>query len=497
VKFVEAQRYRPFALVAPRFACVDAARPQATSRPDGLLLLAAGPVAPFAAVELRVQAAGSQEPGEGVVVAGLACADGDHLLAAHDASRQRVTLELRTRANTRVLAVARADLRAPFGFAFVLCENQVTALADTGGGWQPLVTRRKNVATFVDFRDSQVLSRFRYAYGVRQAGQPSDIAHVSAGSFGMVGVRDPHLVQASDGAPYVRGGKAYLTMTCAGLGFFHQAHWGVFTLDLDDPTKLEHVAQLFFDRDGLVLGDHAGQIVVDGDQFHVLVSSWGDFAPGSIHVRRAVTTSNVLWGTHVLRTEPLRLPTDLGTWDPALTRLDDRWYVGFVASPSQGHPFDFHPALAVSAVGSAYEERLTLVGADDRLHQCEGPILARVPDGLVSTTADVVSTGSTTLTGGATRGDVVSTGSTTGEWRLLASDADAQEFPVYDLAMRRLGSLKAPYGSNIPHPQVITVPGEHELRRLMITFDGTQYAEPVMGYGGHGDLVIMAAQEFD
>ena len=29
----------------------------------------------------------------------------------------------------------------------------------------------------------------------------------------------------------------------------------------------------------------------------------------------------------------------------------------------------------------------------------------------------------------------------------------------------------------------------------MISFDGTQYAEDIMGYGGHGDVVIMASRE--
>jgi hypothetical protein len=28
----------------------------------------------------------------------------------------------------------------------------------------------------------------------------------------------------------------------------------------------------------------------------------------------------------------------------------------------------------------------------------------------------------------------------------------------------------------------------------MLTFDGTQFAEPVLGYGGHGDFLVMRAQ---
>jgi hypothetical protein len=28
----------------------------------------------------------------------------------------------------------------------------------------------------------------------------------------------------------------------------------------------------------------------------------------------------------------------------------------------------------------------------------------------------------------------------------------------------------------------------------MITFEGTQYAEPLLGYGTHGDVLMMASQ---
>jgi hypothetical protein len=48
---------------------------------------------------------------------------------------------------------------------------------------------------------------------------------VRAGAFGYTGLRDPHLVQRPDGSAVVRNGKAFLTFTCAGMGFFQQAHW--------------------------------------------------------------------------------------------------------------------------------------------------------------------------------------------------------------------------------------------------------------------------------
>jgi hypothetical protein len=274
----------------------------------------------------------------------------------------------------------------------------------------------------------------------------------------MAGLRDLHLVQHADGRPYERDGLAYLTATCAGLGFFQQAHWGVFTVDLQQPDRLDQVGQLFSSRDGLVLGDHAGQVIVDEEAgtYVAANSSWGDFDFDGVHIRHASTTDDILHGVHVLETEPLDLPTEVSSWDPSLTRIDDRWHVGFVESPSQD-PFSFHPALAIGPERADHATGLELVGADDSLEQCEGPILQEVE----------------------------------GRWWLLASDGVAREYPVYDLSMKLQGSLDAPYESNIPHPQLVPRPGGGW---LMITFEGTQYAEQLLGYGTHGDVLVMASQ---
>ena len=80
-----------------------------------------------------------------------------------------------------------------------------------------------------------------------------------------------NLVTYADGTPLIRAGKAYLTMTGAGLGFLQTAHWGVWELDLADPTELRQVSHLFFKRDGVVLDDHAGHVVLD--------DAAGEFAP--------------------------------------------------------------------------------------------------------------------------------------------------------------------------------------------------------------------------
>ena len=449
LSFRIAHRYRPFELLAPGFEQVR----ESAGTVVGFRRTDSTPVAPFVAVELAV----AQVSTEDGLVAGLATADGDHVLATYSPRRGVVAIEIGL--GGRVTTVAQTALRmtAPFGFAFVLCENQVTVVVDTGDGWQPVLTERDRVAAVLDLRMPKTLFRYAFAFGTRTGAGSTTVESARAGAFGYAGLRDPHLVQRPDGSAVMRNGKIYLTFTCAGMGFFQQAHWGVFTLDLADPTELVQVAQLYTARDGLLLGDHAGQLIVDDDSGTTIagLSSWGDFAFDGVHVRHTTTHADLLRGVHVLETERLALPISVSSWDPSFTRIDGRWHVAFVESPSQT-PFSFHPALAAGQPGSGYDSGLELVGRDEEPQECEGPIIQRV--------------------GGA--------------WYVVASNKDAEEYRVYDLSMRQLGVLDAPYVTNIPHPQIVDVPGGGH---LMVTFDGTQYAENVMGYGGHGDVLVMTA----
>ncbi|MDS0134354.1 MULTISPECIES: hypothetical protein [unclassified Amycolatopsis] len=436
LEFSVAEQFRPFDLIARNFVQFDT-----PARPGALVTTGIRPKAAYGTV--TVQVLDDRAP----VVAGLAGA-GVSVLGTYHAGQ--AAIEITTAAGTAVVKTAPAQLRAPFGFAVVVNENAVTVLADQGTGWRPLLTERDQVRARIDLRDPAVLGRLGYAYGSRG---PARLGRVRAGYYGQAGVRDPHVVQYADGRPVIRHGKLYLTMTNAGLGFFQQAHWAVWTLDLADPTKLEQVATLFFARDGVVLGDHAGQIVLDGDRFILLMSSWGDFSFNGVHVRHTVTRKDVLSGVHVLPTSPLPLPTTVSSWDPALTKIDGRWHIAFVESPAQQPAFVFHPALAAAPRGADYDEGLTLLGADVSVKQTEGTILQRVG----------------------------------GRWYLFTSDGDAREYPVYDLSLRKLGTLNAPYGTNIPHPMLVKIGN----RWWLPTFDGTQYAEDVLGYGGHGDFILM------
>lgn len=452
-RFEQVATTRLFEPLSPGFVAVDE-RPGTV---EGLAPSGYSPPAPFVTVEV------SLGPGPGTTVAGLVADNGDHLLAFHDPATGEAGLEVRSGGISTELRRRRLRGR-PERMALVLCQNKPTVLLDTGDGWYPAFLDRTRVRPRLDFRDPATLARFRATWGSRDGA--AEIASARAGLFGMAGLRDLHLVQHADGSPYVEGGRMFLTATCAGLGFFEQAHWGVFAFDpevlAEGRIELEQTAHLFSHRDGLLLGDHAGQLVRDGDEWLVAVSSWGDFTPaGRVVVRHLTTGDDLLHGVHVLETEPAPIPTTNGHYDPGMTRIDGRWYVSYVESV--GHkPSDFHPGLAVGPVGAGHwTEGLERVGAASDLHQCEGPILAR-PDG-------------------------------PGEpWRFLASDGHGREYLAFDLGMEPLGQLDAPYGTNIPHPQIFELPGLDG--RFLITFDGTPYAQRKLGYGTHGDVILMRAQ---
>lgn len=446
-------RSRPFAVVSPGFEQVVAGPQRLTA----LHRSGVSPVAPFAAIEATVSPAGPS----GVTV-GLLTVEGNGVRVDLAPGRSQVRIVDVVGGRDKVLR--RRRLRSPpERLGLVLCENQVTAVVDDGRGWQAVATEAAKVVGLVDLRDPATLARHSYVWGPTTGAEPGEeatsIGPVRAGPFGMTGVRDPHLVQSVDGTPFVSDGQLYLTMTCAGMGFFRQAHWGVFTLDLEAPDRVEQVGHLFSRRDGRLLGDHAGQLVVEEDRVRLAVSSWGDFDPGTgVHVRHTECGLDVLHGVHVVDTEPLAMPTGHSAWDPAATVIDGRWHVAFVESPSQ-QPFHFRPALAAGPTGGGWGQGLERVGADASLDHCEGPILARVD----------------------------------GAWRLLASDGRGRRYPIYDLEMARVGTLPAPYVSNIPHPQLVPLaPGSALGSELMVTFDGTPWCKRVLGYGTHGDFIVMA-----
>ncbi len=350
---------------------------------------------------------------------------------------------------------------APTELALTLTGTHVTAWTCEADGWVPRA--RYDLREDLDVRDETALADLRVElppWGGR------------AGGFGQLGLRDVRFVTGHDGSPLREGGAVWLTATSAGPGFFDTAHTSVWRLD---PTSLDlvHSGDLFFRRPDLpgVFGDHATHLVRTADRWLVATSTWGDFETPTTRAGRRTPTGlrvtladlahdvDLLRGTHVLDTRELPLPTDglssVATWDPHLVWRDDQWLVGFV---SARRFFDFHPALAA---GPSLDDLRLLGAATDRT-ATEGTTLVEVGGRMV----------------------------------VLASDGrdsrrgQRARFPVFDLDMADLGLLDAPYPTNLPWPSLAHVDGAW----LMVTFDGRGVSENLLGYGTHGDLVVLRSQ---
>ncbi len=484
-----------------------------------------GQEAPFAAVIVDVKSlVGPGSGPEDSVFTGL-YKDPDNFVHAFYNNRSKIAgFDVVSNGQTFGLGVERADLQAPFRFAFVANENEVTALVSTGRndeGWQPLVKRnvqdaRRDGQPVLDLRDTQTLAEYKNGFGARaNEGGTIVFDRVRAGYYGEAGVRDPHVVQYANGKPYIKNNKLYFTLTNAGLGFFEKAHWGVWTMDLSDYSKIEQVGNIFWrnannPNDGdpgdpnKVLGHSAGQIIRDEEfdggrgRWIVVVSSWGDFGPqggdgalasGTVTPNPAnppvdilyatesdsteelPLTTNILRGVHVLtgRKHPvnaLPFPTE-GKWDPGLTRIDGVWYLVYVIALDLFT--DFQPALARSLPGADHTQ-LSFVGTDEERNATEGPIIQKLG----------------------------------GKWRVFASNGDDTQptnlrgkYPIYDLNMDFRGHLDAPHPTNIPHPMIVPlrVPRRRRTKYVMLTFNGAQYYEDRLGYGTHGDFFVFEATQ--
>ncbi len=310
----------------------------------------------------------------------------------------------------------------------------------------------REVAPGLDPHDEETLA------GLRVRGPDGLIA----GGFGQLGLRDIRFITRTDGSVVHDGARLLLSATHAGPGFFDTGHTGVWALH-PETWEFTHRADLFFRREAAsgVFGDHATHVLRHEDAWLVATSTWSDFdlrAP-TMRAILARTSHDVSRGEHVLDARDLALPTDglasVGVWDPHLVHDGTQWLVGFVSARKY---FRFHPALAAGAD----LESLTLLGADASRRATEGTTLARLD----------------------------------GRWHVLASDGphgprgQRQQYPVFDLAMREVDRLDAPHPSNIPWPTVTP----YGSGWLMLGFDGTSTGGGLVGYGTHGDVLVMVSR---
>ena len=347
----------------------------------------------------------------------------------------------------------------PEALALTLTGTHLTLLCREQGTW--VARARHDVGHGVDTRDEGWLAGLH-----AHASDGGALQEVVAGGFGQLGLRDVRVVPTAAGEPWTDDGQVLLSATSAGPGFFDTAHTSLWWLD-PRSYELAHASDLFFRRPGTrgAYGDHAVHVVRDGDRWLVATSTWADFDTvrnPSVRVTLAETDADLTRGEHVLDTRELPLPTDglrsVGVWDPHLLRDDEVWRVGYVSARKY---FEFHPVVA----SGPSLDQLRLDAAATRRRATEGTTFARLD----------------------------------GQLRVLASDGRDNprrfrgRYPVLDLDLHEVGTLDAPYPTNIPWPTLVDLASE----RLLVTFDGTPYGGDLLGYGTHGDLLVMRAQPAD
>ena len=347
----------------------------------------------------------------------------------------------------RLFTVSLVDpLAAPASLAFCHTgDSAAVYVCPAGGDWT--LTASATTTSVLDLRPETVFPGYHNAAGFRSAGGTTTITRLRAGYFGQTGVRDDCVVTYPDGTPYIRDNRLYLTATAAGPAISSgAAHLAVFALNLADYNDFTAVGRIYFRRDGLVVGDAAGKIVVDptGNGAKVFASTWGTPERPGVDITLSAATEEVLHGVTVA--DGARTIWANG-YDPDPTRIDGKWYM---------------PIAGVSMVvydNDDFTNPSSYPGQEPGLF--EGPRLQKVG----------------------------------GRWYVFYGGV--RELRVYDLDLTLLGHLDAPHPNapdyplvNPPHLMVTPIPQPRgETKFILVTFNGHTDPPNI----GLGELVVMEA----
>ncbi|WP_433892674.1 hypothetical protein [Streptomyces sp. CA-111067] len=411
-----------------------------------LLRSGAAQQAPYSTVLVDVRSMVNTCQAEDSVFAGLARDERNYVTAWYNNVSKTVGVDVVTDGGLHPVALASASLAAPFSFGLILAGDTAGVLArEADGDWRVLSVQR--TADLLDLRAQDLPAAYRNTFGARADHGTIVLDRVRGGYSGYFGLRDTCIVTAPDGTPHIEDDRLFFTATAA-FADPASSHQCVFSLNLADTTDVVEVGKTFVRRDGRIVGDHAGKVVVDPDLpgLRVFASTWGtsDLETTAVGTEVADLPGAALAGIHLCDVPGRLIQTG---YDPCPTLVDGAWQVP-VAGTSL-YRFD-----------AALESGGQVAAADDGFY--EGPRTLQLG----------------------------------GTWYVMAGGI--KDFRVYRLAdLSFVGFLDAehpqapayPFG-NPPHPSIAAVPQpDGSTRYVMVTFD----IQTLPGAVGLGNLVIEEA----
>ena len=403
---------------------------------------------PYVFMELGIESFGTQTTGTQSVGVGLIKDLSNYLAVIYDSVAKQLKVDIQLSGTPVSRCVTDIELTAPCKIGFCQNETSISMFVDEGSGWR-YINHAGSYKNVLDLRNPISMKGWYHGYiFFTNKANTMKINSFKSGAFGQVGVRDHNVVRYTDGTPVIINNELYISATSAGVrNSIPGSHYSIFAMDLSS-YEVRETAKLLFKRNGLVLGDHAGNVVFDKEEncYHIFVSNWGDWENvGPAQVVYAKCYDDVLNGIKIIdETTMLNIPVTLtegSAYDPDVIKIDGEWHIYYTESSKSADISSF----------SGYAKGKTL-------------------DSLVKVADDKVAQS------GSYEGCKVQ--KIGGEWFVFSSNLTEYRC-CNGKDMSFVCNVNAPkIGNNSakPHFTIVPVPCGNKTKLIVVSFDNTQYS---------------------
>lgn len=403
---------------------------------------------PFTFMELGVDSFGTQTSGTQSVGVGLIRDISNYLMVIYDSINKILKVDIKLNGETVSRVETNIELTEPCKIGFCQNENSISMFLNKGNGWE-YINHAGSYKGVLDLTNPINMKDWYHGYAIfTNKANTVKLNSFRSGAFGQVGVRDHNLIRYTDGTPLIINNEVYLSATSGGVrNSIPGSHWSVFSMNLSS-YEVKERAKILIKREGLVLGDHAGNIVYDNNEncFHIFVSNWGDWTNvGPAKIVYGKCYNDLLNGIHVIdEVRYLNIPTTVAgnsAYDPDVVKYDDKWHIFYTESSKTADTNSFSAHVA----GDTLDNLMQV--ADDR----------------------------SALSGSYEGCKVQKIG---GEWFVFSSNlTEYRCCKAEDMSF--VCNVKAPeIGNNSakPHFTIIPIPYGNKTKLIVVSFDNTQYS---------------------